>query len=167
MTVDREIAAMKATSETFEGLEEGEVRQRVLNYLNARYGGRGKIQQEFVEAEEPEGDRTFGDVADLMEAAGAGNNTARALVAAYWVQELQSNPTFASQTVNKHLKQLGYTVANITMTFNSLIDRKPAYLMQTKKSGSSKQARKQYKLTAAGVKRVKEMLTGPAADDKE
>lgn len=167
MTGNKEIAAMKSTSETLEDLEEGEGRQRVLDYLNSRFGGKGHAPRELEQVETPQDERTFGDIADLMDASGAGNNAARALVAAYWVQVLEGNPTFASQTVNNHLKHLGHTVANITMTFNTLIDRKPAYLMQTKKSGSSKQARKQYKLTAAGSKRVEEMLASGGVESEE
>jgi DNA-binding PadR family transcriptional regulator len=56
---------------------------------------------------------------------------------------------------------MGYTVSNITRAFDSLMLQDPKYVIQVKKSGTSRQARKLYKLTHAGVKRVGEMLNSP------
>ena len=39
-----------------------------------------------------------------------------------------------------------------------MIDQTPRLILQTSKSGSAKQARKRYKVTREGVKRVQSML---------
>jgi hypothetical protein len=51
-------------------------------------------------------------------------------------------------------------VANVTRACSVLIQQRPALMLQVKKSGSTKQARKQYRLTAAGLQRAREMLGG-------
>ena len=60
--------------------------------------------------------------------------------------------------MNKKLKDLGYRVSNITTAFNGLINRRPQLVIQTKKSGTSKQARKLYRLTTEGQRAVERML---------
>jgi hypothetical protein len=49
-------------------------------------------------------------------------------------------------------------VKHITSAFDTLKARKPAAVMQLKKSGSTRQARKTYKLTVAGKNAVELMI---------
>jgi hypothetical protein len=65
---------------------------------------------------------------------------------------------FASQEINAALKNLGHPIGNITSAFDNLKARKPAPVMQLKKSGTSKQARKTYRLTLAGKSAVEAMV---------
>ena len=102
----------------------------------------------------------FEDVADLFAAANPRNDPQKALLVAYWFQKLIGQPDFESATVNKELKHLGHGVSNITAALSSLMSRKPQLVIQTKKSGSSQQARKRYKLTNEGVKQVERMIEG-------
>jgi len=102
----------------------------------------------------------FTDVADLFAAANPRNDPQKALLVAYWFQKLNGQPDFESAAVNKELKHLGHGVANITAALSSLMTRKPQLVIQTKKSGSSQQARKRYKLTNEGVKQVERMIRG-------
>jgi DNA-binding PadR family transcriptional regulator len=51
-------------------------------------------------------------------------------------------------------------VSNITTALSSLIERKPQLVIQTRKSGNSKQARKRYRLTDAGIRAVERMISG-------
>jgi len=51
-------------------------------------------------------------------------------------------------------------VENITVALGALVDDTPRLVIQTHKAGKTKQARKKYKLTAEGIKRIKQMLTG-------
>ena len=74
---------------------------------------------------------------------------------------------FAAINVNGHLKDLGHTVSNITRAFDSLINRSPRLARQIAKSGSAKQARKRYKVTREGIKRVKSMLAQPTGVDND
>lgn len=83
----------------------------------------------------------------------------KALVAAYWVQKTNGAQNFGSQQLNSELKQTGYGVSNITDALNQLMGEKPSCVIQLTKSGSSQQARKTYKITDAGLRRVREMIT--------
>jgi DNA-binding PadR family transcriptional regulator len=47
-----------------------------------------------------------------------------------------------------------------------LMKRKPSLVMQTAKAGRSAQARKTYKLTAAGVREVKAMIAGASEENQ-
>lgn len=82
------------------------------------------------------------------------------MVAAYWVQVCQGTGSFQSQSLNDGLKDLGHGIGNITEALSQLKDDRPALLLQLKKSGNTRQARKTYKLTQAGMKRVEEMTQG-------
>jgi hypothetical protein len=65
---------------------------------------------------------------------------------------------FDAFNANRELRHVGYEASNITRDFDNLMSRTPSLLLQTKKMGNTKQARKQYRLTHAGVKAVEEML---------
>jgi hypothetical protein len=65
--------------------------------------------------------------------------------------------------VNKELKLLGEGVPNITMAVDALRSQKPALAVQLQKSGKTRQARKTYKLTVAGIKEVERMINQGSA----
>lgn len=104
------------------------------------------------------GVEAFQDVGDLMHAAQPSNGPERALVVAYWFQEVQGQDGWAGADINSSLKNMGSGLANVTNTLDSLKARKPALVMQVGKSGRSRQARKTYKLTVAGVRAVRAMI---------
>lgn len=108
---------------------------------------------------------TFDNVADLYYSADPTTDTERALVMGYWFQECQGQPDFDSFQVNSELKHLGHRVANITTAFDGLQSRRPAFAIQTRKSGASRQSRKRYKITHEGVKAVHQMIKGGQFDD--
>ena len=88
-------------------------------------------------------------------------NADKALVAGFWLQVYQEDlGGFRSREANKELANLGYSISNITDALSTLINTNPQLVLQVKKSGRSKQARKTYKLTEAGINRVKEMIDG-------
>ena len=87
-------------------------------------------------------------------------------MASYWAQVCENQSSFAAQTLNTQLKDLGYGVGNITEAFTALKSERPALVLQLKKSGTSRQARKTYKLTQEGVRRVQTMLRGVAANSE-
>ena len=103
---------------------------------------------------------TYSTFADLDAAANPTTNGDRALVAGYWLQVCQDNENFTGQAANKELTHLGHKSSNITAAINRLKNAKPQLVLQLKKSGSSQQARKTYKVSHAGVKRVEEMIGG-------
>jgi hypothetical protein len=101
--------------------------------------------------------------AEVFHAAGPRSEKEKALVAAYWVQQSSGAGRFAAQQLNTELKHIGYGVANITDALNQLINDRPNFVIQLTKSGSSKQARKTYKITDAGLRRVSEMLSAESS----
>lgn len=102
---------------------------------------------------------SFETLADLFHTASPKTDREKALVAAYWIQSSQGVTQFGSQEVNSELKHLGFGVSNITDALTQLMSDKPSLVIQLKKSGNSKQARKTYKVTDSGNRKVEEMLS--------
>ena len=173
---DLEIEAMGTVSKALGGLEEG-ARGRVLRWAAERYGialgaatrkqngggaggntAGGELDDD--ELDEHPGDNVpaWDHFAELYHASGASTHPDGMLVAAYWVQVLKGQESFGSLELNKLLKDLGHGVTGTAKVMTTLIARKPALILQLKKSGKSQQARKTYKLTDAGKKAVEQMI---------
>ena len=105
----------------------------------------------------------FSDIAELFAAAGPRRGPEKALVAAYWLQEAGGRPEFDGQTLNNELKHLGHGLPNVTATMNALIALRPQLAIQVRKSGSSQQARKKYRLTREGAVKVQAMIRDSAS----
>lgn len=103
-------------------------------------------------------DRGFSEFAELFAAAEPTTDKERALVAAYWAQVVLGEGSFVSQTLNTQLKHLGHGVGNITDALDRLMEERPQLVLQLRKEGSTKQARKIYKVTHEGEKRVLAMI---------
>ena len=171
MADDAEIEAMGKLADLFSALD-AEARTRVLRWACDRYGvrlnaGLGRLlgipgQQHPAE---PSRNSDWPDVASFFDAVNPSSEADKALTVSYWLQELQGQPTFEAQPVNTELKHLGHGISNITRALDSLIDRKPRLVIQTQKAGSSRQARKKYKVTNEGVRRIKTLLAGTATEE--
>jgi hypothetical protein len=103
---------------------------------------------------------------DLYDRCSPSKNADKAAVGGYWFQVIQSHETFTAQEVNAVLKNVGHGLGNITDSFSALQESKPALARQVAKSGKARQARKKYKLTTAGIARVRQLMAG-AKDDGE
>lgn len=114
-----------------------------------------------VAAREP----AFGDFADLFDAANPESGVENALVAGYWFQAVQKHTELDSQQLNSALKNLGRPSSNITRDLDSLMTRTPRLVIQVRKDGNTKQARKRYKLTTEGIRSVERMLTRSGRGD--
>jgi hypothetical protein len=165
MIEDQEIGAMKNVASALEPLDDA-ARLRILTWAASRYGGKP-----FLPTSSPIETPTSGisnsvssdagnyeTFAELFAAANPEIEREKALLAAFWVQVCLGQASFASQTLNSELKDLGHGVSNITDALTQLKSEKPALVLQLKKSGTSKQARKTYKLTQEGIKRVMTMV---------
>jgi hypothetical protein len=155
---DRELDAMQAILTTLQPLD-AEERMRVLRWAWERLGdgGVGGTAGARPEPSASEGPQ-FADAAEVVEAAGANNGPERALCVAYYLQQVSGQPSFGGQEINSILKHLGHPLANVTTTLGSLRAQRPALVMQVSKSGRSRQARKTYRLTEAGLERIRQML---------
>lgn len=137
---------------------------RVLRWANDKYGSPGSVVRPRPSDADDSKARAVGgfdDIADLVAAADPGSGYERALVVTYWFQEIQGEADVTGQQVNAELNNLGHRSSNITEVFTNLMNRKPALATQTRKSGKSRQARKRYKLTRAGITEVNRLLAGP------
>jgi hypothetical protein len=169
MEVDQELTAMQSVLGILSELPDGEAQERVITYVTARLNLAGVSQSAKRVASSGEELETGGNApsqpqldtfADLFNVVSPTTNADKALVAAYWLQVVERHEQFASQAVNRLLQNLGYSLANVTDAFNQLGAKKPRLALQTRKSGKSQQARKQYKLTQAGIDAVKARLQG-------
>jgi len=168
---DKQLSAMQKVVEALSGLDEADLRV-VLGFIGMRYGGVKAPAYSAAGGGSGMGAATLpinggaapGDYAsfpDLYHGANPETESDKALVAGYWIQVCQQKDGFESFAANSVLKDMGYTVSNITRAFDALMAQDPKYVMQIKKTGTSRQARKVYKLTQAGLKRVAEMLNAP------
>ena len=161
-----EFEAIKAVHDALEPLDT-EARARVVTYITSLLGIdapdlsrrpapegsdlEGEAEEEG--AEETTGQTpTYPEFADLYEAADPQTNGEKALVAGYWLQVCQSAENFTGFAANKELTDLGYKLGNITDAINNMRNRKPSLILQLKKSGSSQQARKVYKISQQGIR---------------
>lgn len=172
MADDPELKAMRDVVDALEPLEES-TRARVLEWAMRRFdiqrtGRRGSSHVPAHQVSERElessGSEEAVEFVDLFDRSQPGAEAERALVGGYWFQIIRGKGEFQAQEVNNALKDVGHGVSNITVGFNNLQRRTPALVRQVAKSGRTKQARKRYKLTSAGVARVQAMLRGRGGD---
>ena len=159
---DPELEALATIAKALSELTD-EQRSNVLLYVNARYRAQAQLRRADAKLIGPPeadnaGTEEFESLGDFFDAADPQSEADRALVVAYWLQVVEGASDFESFPVNKHLKNLGHPVSNITRAFDSLMGQTPRLILQTSKSGSSKQARKKYKVTREGTKRIQLML---------
>ncbi len=83
------------------------------------------------------------------------------LLASFFLSRVKGEEEISSQDVNTILKHHGHGVSHITRVLDSLT---PTLLIQVRKSGTTRQARKSYKLTTTGAKEVEARLTGSGGE---
>lgn len=163
---DKQIAAMQQVVNALNGLDESDLRV-VLGFISMRYGPvqhsavpRRSLTEEFHETPNDwnEPVSAYESFPDLYHAANPETESDKALVAGYWIQVCQGKDSFDSYSANSALKDMGYSISNITRAFDSLMAVDPKYVQQIRKSGTTRQARKLYKLTQAGQRRISEMF---------
>lgn len=152
---DPELAAMQQISEALKDLA-SEARGRVLTWVISKYDVMLSSPVSPAPPMPPATATEFVEFADLFHAANPQTHAERALVASYWLTS--NGEAFQSQAANALLKDLGFQVPNITDALSQCMREKPALVVQVKKSGNSQQARKSYKVTDAGTRRVRAML---------
>ncbi len=171
--MDQEIQAMASISSALSELED-DARARVLRWAADRFGvsglESGTIQgtpatatssssaEESDNGDLEEPTEEFDTFAELFAQANPSSEALKVLVAGYWHQVVCSDSEITSAKLNKDLKDLGHSIVNINQKFDTLMGFKPQLAIQLKKSGNAKQARKKYKVTKEGIKKVEEML---------
>jgi hypothetical protein len=170
---DAEVSAMATLNAAFAELDDS-ARMRVLSWANQKFGsGQASIRSAHgLPPDKTPADAVFADLPALYAEARPTSEPQRALVAGYWFQVCKKQSDFDSQSLNTELKQMGHGVSNITRALDELIKHRPQLVIQIKKSGTSKQARKRYRVTGEGIKAVAKLVAGKSAgtgkgDDSE
>ncbi len=154
-----EFSVMRQMSELADQLDD-ETRGRVTRWYIDKYGPKGALNSSVIPDSlgNKTGSSEFGSFVDLFDAAQPESRSQMVLLAAYWTQFCDGNETFASQAINDQLKDMGHKVPNITNAIDRLVQSQPALMRQVKKSGTTKQARKLFKVTEAGRRAVLALL---------
>lgn len=165
---DRELEAMKSVAGALEPLTDEE-RERVLLWVGSRFsigvGSRPRGTPQPQAASASASSAEWESLAEFFDAVDPQLERDKALTVAYWIQFKEMRAEFSSQDVNTRLKDLGHGVSNITEAFYQLQDERPARVLQLRKAGSSKQARKTYKVTEAGRKFLDTLLNRPREEE--
>jgi hypothetical protein len=166
---DPEISAMATIGAALETLDDA-AKDRVLRWARDRYGKTAAtreplsawptVSQRVSNVSREHVGNSFTDAADVYARANPSTDGDKVLVVGYWFQAVRGETELDSQSINMELKNLGYPIGNVTRAVSSLAKSVPRYLVQTKKAGSTKQARKKFRLTVEGIKRVEQMLAG-------
>jgi hypothetical protein len=165
-----EIEAMGAIDKAMGALPADE-QKRVLRWAIDKFGG-GEVAlpgaggggrralASGVGSEDERVPTAYERISDLMDTAHPTTTVDHVLVASYWFQVVRGQENFTGQEVNSALKDLGQGSKNITDAYTSLIKRTPPAVRQVQKSGSTRQARKRYRLTEVGIRSVERMIRG-------
>lgn len=154
---DPELDAMRTISVTLSELDDDTV-SRVLRWACERYDKRNVAGSRLDEVQdqtvEQEGDLTIGELFARIEPE---TESDKVLAMSYVLKRLKGQDEVTAQAVNKELTHLGHGISNITRPFDKLKATKPQLMIQTRKSGSSQQARKTFRLTEAGIQAIRSM----------
>jgi hypothetical protein len=166
--IDPEIAAMNTITAALSPLEP-EVVRRVLRWAIERFQPRPVAGESHVASAVASmagsgtvtavSAPTFLNLADVIDKAQPETGLDRVLTIAYYFQVVMAQEEWDAQAVNSELKHLGYPSTNITRDLDTLMARTPRAVLQTRKEGTTKQARKRYKLTREGIKIVEKLIS--------
>jgi hypothetical protein len=170
MSADPEFRAMASVYEALAPLDD-ESRARVLRWVTDRFGysppRRPNPNALGTTDDAVHANGELADEADLAETFARAQPTTemdKVLVAAYWFQERGAKDQ-ESQSLNKELKNLGHGIDNIARAVSNLTETRPALVIQTRKTGSTRQARKRFRVTQEGINRVRRMLGGDSTPE--
>ena len=158
-----EIEAMRVVAGALKNLGPG-ARDRVIRWTCEKYGLQqprqaqvARFPSQLTESSEHSGEGGSVDLANLYATCQPKTDAEKTLVVSYWLQETQGVSGIDAQKVNTELKHLGHGVGNITRAFDKLMENKPQLMIQTKKAGTTKQARKTYRVTTEGRNMIEQM----------
>jgi len=164
---DEEINAMQEIYSILKKIDP-EAQYRVLKYISGRVGivtaptKPTESDKDPKPAADHEADGTsiedFDSSSELLSRIDASTQADKVLAVAVFLQKKMGITELTGQQINKELFNMGHRVSNITDVITSLMERKPQLMVQLKKRGTSKQGRKDYKVTTAGINCVEQKL---------
>jgi len=105
------------------------------------------------------------DLPQLFEWAAPTKEVECALVACYFHTVVKGEESVDGATINSELGQMGRRSTNITKALSHLIEKRPSLVILAGRSGRGPQSRKQYRVTAAGVTQVRNMINANKGDE--
>jgi len=165
--MSKELAAMVAVERVLQDLSVPEV-GRVINWAASRFdvgvtqskanahhdvGGASDSSREDGPASQP-----ASSLAEFYDAARPSSDAEKVLVVGYWLQLREGAVELEAQRINTELKHLGYGIGNVTRALDWHKAQKPALMIQKRKEGTSRQARKKFTVTNEGRKYVDRMV---------
>lgn len=174
MMMSKELTAMVQVEQALVDLSEDE-RSRVLGWAGARFGvaltqsktsstSSSKTLPAYEkegELRQPEGSASPGEIGSLAEfydLASPSTDAEKVLVVGYWFQFRDGAQELEALKINNQLKHLGHGVGNVSRALELHKTQKPALMIQKRKEGATKQARKKFVVTNEGKKYVEKML---------
>ncbi len=98
---------------------------------------------------------------DLFAEANVKKVSDKILLMAAYLQERLNFKEISSYDINFRLKRIGHGVQNISSSINGILKRKQReapLMMELKKEGASKQARRKFRVTDDGLKKARSFL---------
>jgi len=185
MKGDPEIGAINTCYEILNGLP-APARKRVVNWLAERFGSATEQSSTTTKENEPARAEAEGNGAGEVEAgksladedssqefatafSKAKPKTAadKVLFTAWYLSEKMGVKDLTSLRINKMLTHLGHKPTNASAEVRRLIAGKPALMIQMRKQGKSKQARKLLRVSEEGKEAARKMLEAPLANGTE
>lgn len=105
-----------------------------------------------------DGEADAPSLASLLERWTPATMAEKALLGAYYVSRVRGEGNVTSQAINSELKRNSMPISNITRAIEANMRPDRPLMVQEKKMGSTKQARKQYSITPEGVEFVERRL---------
>lgn len=156
--LDPEIKAMVSVSSALDGLDV-DAQARVVRWAAEKYNvtppsRAAQIGNQSADEDDSGNAPQFDAFVDLYDAVNPDTSVEKVLVGAYWLQVIQGESSWSSLQVNNLLKDTGNGVEGINHRLETAQSQKPALVRQISKTGKSRQGRKSYKLTTAGINLV-------------
>ncbi|ABC81617.1 hypothetical protein Adeh_1845 [Anaeromyxobacter dehalogenans 2CP-C] len=150
------------------------MQERILRWAAESLGlaNPSKATSKSATAAEAEGDAKtalegFETAADALAASHAETQADQVLVVAAFLTKKNGKTELTAQEINTELKNQGHGIGSINKVIDTLKDQKPQLMIQTKKSGKTQQARKNYKVTGKGFEKVQKMLSASPENGEE
>lgn len=171
--MDSELEALNKINEAIKDLQVDE-RVRVVAWLINKYSihsghpvnipvtpknlsDGGDFEEEINEGNDPE-IVSFGSAAELLAKCNTKTSAEKVLVVAAYLQAKNPKQDLTGYEINHTLKNIGHKVSSVNIFAGLLMAKKPQLMIQTKKHGTSQQARKNYRVTDEGMKEVERLL---------
>ncbi len=159
--LDPEVKAMGEVFDTLKELDD-EAKSRVIEWTVNKFSLEGHKSLSQKDSERENGNDSdllsYETVSDVFAKAITKTQQDKVLLAAAFLQVKNGLSELTGAEINKELRHLGHGVTNITDVTSQLSTKKPQLIIQTRKEGKSRQAKKKYKVTGEGLKAAKALL---------